>query len=216
MLVQPSPSPDLALYLSTKKIIKPKMEENMFSKKLVLIVALVILSMATFGIAQQRSDSHVINFTIPNIYVLDVDNNGGTNSPGTDVGIALTDPANPGAQPTVAYTNNDNYLNYTSVVAASATHKISAKLDKTLPGINIRVSASAPAGGYGTMGSTYASNLVLSTTDQTVISGIGTCWTGTGGTDGAAVIYSIVFDDATAASLLAADPVHTVTYTISD
>ena len=188
----------------------------MLSNKSILSVALVILSAAAFADAQQRSDSHVINFTIPNIYVLDVDNNGGTSSPGTDVAITLSDPSNPGAQPTVAYANNDNYLNYTSVVAASATHKISAKLDKTLAGVNIRVSASAPTGGYGTMGSTYASNLVLSTTDQTVISGIGSCWTGTGGTDGAAIVYSIVFDDANFAQLLADNPVHTVTYTISD
>ena len=144
-----------------------------------------------------------------------MDNNGGSASPGTDITITLSDPSNPGAQPTVAYASNDNYLNYTSVIAASATHKISAKLDKTLPGASIRVSATMPIGGSGTMGSTFASNLVLTTSDQAVIAGIGTCWTGTGGTDGAAVVYNIVFDDNNFANLIADNPVHTVT-TISD
>jgi hypothetical protein len=187
----------------------------MFSKK-VVFVALLILVIAAAGFAQQRSDSHVINFTIPNIYVLDVDNDGGGTSPNTDVAITLSDPSVPGAHPAVAYANNDNYLNYTSVVSSTGTHKISAKLSSTLPGVNIRVSATAPMGGYGSMGSSFATNLALSTTDQDIVSGIGSCWTGTTGTDGAAVVYDIVFDDANFDDLLSDNPVRTVTYTISD
>lgn len=189
----------------------------MLSKKVVLTMALLMFGVAAVGFAQpQRSDSHVINFTIPNLYVLDVDNNGGTSSPGTDVAITLSDPTEPGAPPAIAYSNNDNYLNYTSVVAAAGSHKISAKLDQTLPGVNIRVTATAPTGGFGSKGTAFQTNLVLSTTDQAVISGIGSCWTGTGGTDGAAIVYSIVFDESKVADLLTANPVHTVTYTISD
>lgn len=189
----------------------------MLSKRAFFAVTLLMLCLVVVGFAQPlRSDSHVINFTIPNLYVLDVDNNGGTSSPGTDVAITLSDPAEPGAPPAIAYANNDNYLNYTSVVATGGSHKISAKLDKLLPGVNIRVTATAPSGGYGSKGSAFQTNLVLSTTDQTIISGIGSCWTGTGGADGAAIVYDIVFDQAHAADLLTASPVHTVTYTISD
>jgi len=183
----------------------------MFDKKVVLSVALLVLGLATFGSAQIRSESHNINFTIGNIFVLDVDN-AGTN---TDVNFTVSDPVNPGAQPAVAVTNNVNYLNYTSVVQNTKTHKISAKLTDTLPGVNIHITATAPATGYGSKGTSNGS-LTLTKTDQAVISGIGSCWTGTGGTEGALLTYSITFDDNNFASLLSATPVEVVTYTISD
>jgi hypothetical protein len=115
----------------------------------------------------------------------------------------------------IAYDNNDNFLNYTSVVAATGTHKISAQLDQTQPGVNILLTATAPSHGYGTLG-TAASTLTLSGSAQTVISGIGSCWTGTTGTDGAALLYSITFDNANFDKLLTDTPIRTVTFTISN
>lgn len=183
----------------------------MLDKKFLVLAALLVLGLATLGSAQIRSESHNINFTIGNIFVLDVDNAGAS----TDVGITISDPVNPGAQPAVAYTNNVNYLNYTSVVENAKTHKISAKLTDTLPGVAIHVIATAPTSGYGSKG-TSGGLLTLSKTDQTVISAIGSCWTGIGGSDGALLTYSITFDDANFANLLKANPVEVVTYTISD
>ena len=188
----------------------------MFNKRFAGIASLLMLVVATMGFAQQRSDAHAINFTIPNIYVIDVDNNGGSTAPGTTVGITLSDPTEPGAQPAVAYSNNDNYLNYTSVVTATSKHKIDAKLDQLLPGVNIRLTATAPAGGYGTLGTSAATSLTLTTTDQKVMQAIGSCWTGTTGTSGAALVYDITFDDANFDDLLTASPVRNVTFTIAD
>jgi hypothetical protein len=185
------------------------------SNKTQSLLVILLLGVASFGFAQS-SDNHAINFTIPNIMVIDVDNNGGTSGAFTTVGIVLSDPTSPGAQPAVAYSNNDNFLNYTSVVATGGTHKISAKLNATLPGVNIRLTATAPTTGFGSRGTSAATNMVLTTSDQTVISAIGSCWTNTGGTDGAALVYDITFDDANFSSLLTANPVHTVTFTISD
>jgi hypothetical protein len=191
-------------------------EKKMSSKRFALMALLLVLGVATMGFAQQRTDSHAINFSIPNIYVIDVDNNGGSAAPGTTVAITLSDPSDPGAQPTVAYTNNDNFLNYTSVVTATSKHKIEAKLDQLLPGVNIRLTATAPSGGYGSLGTSAATNLQLSTTDQKVMQAIGSCWTGTNGTSGAALVYDITFDDANFDDLITASPVRNVTFTIAD
>lgn len=188
----------------------------MSQRRFARMALLLVLGVATMGFAQQRTDSHAINFTIPNIFVIDVDNNGGTDNAGTLVGIALSDPADPGARPAVAYTNNDNFLNYTSVVTSSAKHKIEAKLDQLLPGVNIRVTATGPVGASGNVGTSAATNLTLSLANQKVMQAIGSCWTGTGGTSGAALVYDITFDDANFADLLTANPTRTVTFTIAD
>ncbi len=189
----------------------------MFQKRFARMAILLVLGVATMGLAQQRTDAHAINFTIPNIYVIDVDNNGGSTMPREQrSAITLSDPTDPGAQPAVAYTNNDNFLNYTSVVDFCSTHKIDAKLDQLLPGVNIRLTATAPSGGYGSLGTSAATNLTLSATDQKVMQAIGSCWTGTTGTSGAALVYDITFDDANFDDLLTANPIRTVTFTIAD
>ena len=184
-------------------------------RKATFVVACLLVGLATIAFGQQRSESHAINFTIPNIYVLDVDNADGSTAPNTTVAITLSDPTDPGAEPDVAYSNNDNYLNYTSVVASGAYHQIEASLSSTLDGVNIRLSVTA-ASQYGNTGTSTASNLVLDGTSQQVIQNIGSCFTGTSGTDGAAVVYDITFDSANFGSLLAASPTRDITYTISD
>jgi len=142
----------------------------------------------------QDSGSRNINFSIPEIALVDIEPVGMSN-------ISLTlNPDTESGLPVVATSavNNNLWINYTSSYASGgATRKINANISSgTAPaGVSLNLSASAYSGtGLGTKG-TSAGTITLSASPQAIITGIGRCYTGDGQNNGHRLTYSLSIAD---------------------
>ena len=189
-------------------------------KKTIQKVSLVIVSLIGLGIhttfAQDtKTDNHTVAITIPEVSLLDLELSTSKNltmdfvAP-TEAGNAITSPLN----------NTTLWLNYSSIVeptGVDASRTVSVKASATIPGVDLKVTAGADAGaGAGTKGTPVGGGVTLTTTDQTLISGIGSCWTDTGTSKGHQLTYAVSLTSAaTYSSLLSGTNTITVTYTLS-
>ncbi|MCG8483115.1 MAG: hypothetical protein MJA31_07390 [Clostridia bacterium] len=128
-----------------------------------------------------------------------------------EAGSPLSDPSS----------NSSLWLNYSSIVGASGeTRSITVKLDNAVSEGTLTVQAASDAGnGLGSVGTAAASAITLSTTAQNIVTGIGSCYTGSGTSNGHQLTYSLSL---TTTSSNYSNLVHntnnqyTVTYTITD
>jgi hypothetical protein len=106
------------------------------------------------------------------------------------------------------------------VSSSTATRKITAKLSAAVPaGVKLTVTPTTPVAGTntGTLGSAVGA-VDLTTDEQSVITGIGSCYTGDGANNGSNLQYSLSLKDNSTsyANILSGDTPLTVTYTIED
>jgi hypothetical protein len=128
----------------------------------------------------------------------------------TAAGLAIVAPA----------ANSSLWLNFSSIVtttSAAAGRTISVKTSSLIPGVDVQVAAATPVMTYGNgAGGTGSAALIVSTTDQSIVSAIGSCQTGVGTGSGSNLTYNILANLATYSALIASTPTVTVTYTMSD
>ena len=183
-------------------------------KKLSLaIIACFGLSFGAFA-QDTKTDNHDVTIVIQEVAILDIHSTGAsknitqTFTAPTEAGLALVAPP---ADATL-------WLNYSSIVTAAApdnVRKVSVKISATVPGVNIQVAAATPTG-TGTLGS-GSTVTALSTTDQDIITAIGSCYTGDGASVGSNLTYTLTTLNADYGTLVAGTtPPVTVTYTLSD
>ena len=178
------------------------------------LMAFLLVGVATLATAQDgATDNHKITINIPEVAILDLES-----ATSKDITLAPTKPTEAGsALDFSGATDETLWLNYSSIVGSTtdASRTINVKVSAgTLPaGINLKLTAAADAGtGAGTTG-TPGSTLTLSTTAQDLITGIGSCYTGTPHNNGHKLTYAlesagtasygdIDFDDATTVTVL--------------
>ena len=141
-------------------------------------------------------------------------------SGGSILVMPFTKPTAAGLAIVAPVANSSLWLNYSSVVtttSAAAGRTISVKTSALIPGVDIKVAAATPVmtNGSGTGGAGSAA-LILTATDQGIVSGIGSCQTGTGTGSGSQLTYNVLANLATYSSLIASTPTVTVTYTMTD
>ncbi len=128
------------------------------------------------------------------------------------VSLTIANPATPGAVPSDA-TNESTYAQYSSTVAPSVTRRVTAAwaVGNSAPaGCALKLLATPPSG----MGAT-GGQITVSDTAQNVITGIGGCATGTGGSQGAKLGYSLSVTSMT--TLVAGESKNaTITLTMTD
>lgn len=179
------------------------------------------LSCLSTGLLAQDSKTaaHQLSVDIPAVAIIDVEPTGSTT-----VNLSFAKPTEAG-NPITASTSdvaNGLWLNYSSIVTdaegANPTRSIAVKINPLLPGIDLSVQAGTYQGseGAGKFGTPGTDAVKLTTADQTIITGIGSAYTGTGANNGHNLTYSAKVG--TAADLVsnAALNTTTVTYTISD
>jgi len=184
-----------------------------------------LLALATLGVvfalnvkaqADDEDADHTVAISIPEVAILDLE---GTTA------ISLNVDAPTEAGEAVDFSNAKDssiWVNYSSIVGASETSRtVSAKIsNNSVPaGMLLKVTAAADAGnGDGTMGSS-SGQITLTSSDQKVITGIGSCYTGDGSNNGHNLRYSLELDP-TAGSYANIDfdddVTLTITYTISN
>ncbi|WP_080776584.1 hypothetical protein [Chryseobacterium phocaeense] len=165
-----------------------------------------------------NTDNHTITISVPEVALVDIEPAATKN-----ITLGFSAPTEAGNPVTAAPSNNTLWLNYSSIKSvADPTRNVSVKVNALIPGIDIQVTAAAATGsGAGTLG-TPAAQLILSAADQTIISGIGSAYTGNGANNGHNLTYALAAGSgpggvAAYADLQAtATTVATVTYTISD
>lgn len=172
-----------------------------------LATTILTIAMAGWVFADVQTDSATATVTmqIDEIAVLNV-----TGNPGT---LTIIAPGTGGATPSNP-SDDSTYLQYTSTVP-SGVRQITAgwEASDTAPaGCSLKLEAT-PSGGTNE-GST-AGQITVSSSQQAIITGIGSCATGTLGTDGAQLTYTLSLDTMT--SLIANESqVVTITFILTD
>lgn len=190
-------------------------------KKLFIIFASIVL---VFGVSKsvlaEGDDTdvatHGVTITIPTVALVDVEGAGGEATTINLTPNILALEAGEAVDFTTA-TDNSLWLNYTSIISSEQSRNISVEMTgETLPaGMNLNLSASAASDdGEGTPGSSVGV-ITLSTNAETLVSGIGSVFTGTGEGKGHQLTYSLSMNNTNYATLLADDYDLTVTYTIT-
>lgn len=181
------------------------------TKKITLIaLAFAALFIANTSNAQDGlTATHLIAYTVPKVALVDIEG-------GTTISLTLVPPTEAGLGMDMSATNSSLWMNYSSTTANASTNTVSVKTNSTLPGVALKVLASSDAGGGdGTVG-TPSSIITLSTSDQTIISDIGTCYTGDGTSKGHNLTYSLATTAYNLIKYTATPASVTVTYTITN
>lgn len=170
---------------------------------------------ANLSAQDTNADNHTITISVPEVALVDIEPAGNKN-----ITLGFTPPTEAGLPVVPSGADNTLWLNYSSIKSvADATRTVSVSLNALIPGIDINVTAAAATGtGGGTLG-TPSPLLTLSAGGQTIISDIGSAYTGDGANNGHNLTYELaaVGGIASYADLEAtASTVATVTYTISD
>ena len=185
-------------------------------RKLFAIAALGVVFAFNANAQDDADDSHTVAISIPEVAILDLEGS-------TAVQLIVEAPTEAGeAVDFTNATNQDVWLNYSSIVGSSETSRnVTAKIsNNSVPsGMLLKVTAGSDAGnGDGTMGIT-SGQVTLTSADQNVITGIGSAYTGDGATNGHNLKYVLELDP-TAGSYAQIDfdddVTLTITYTISN
>ncbi len=162
------------------------------------------------------SATHSLNITVPAIARLDLEAASSTTLAATfvdtqEAGDDITNPSN----------NTSLWLNYTSILPTTGvtSRTVKVKLSTAVSGVDVKISAgAATAGGKGTKGTPAGSPITLTTTDQDLITGIGSAYTVSGVSNGHNLTYSFEASDTNFGLLRGSSTAQTatVTYTLAD
>lgn len=147
-----------------------------------LLVFIISFLLTPFTTQAQSTANGMVTVNLPVISLLKVMPTGAIN-------LSLMAPIEAGNRLTTNTSNNSKWINYTS--ATSIGQHITASVNQTIPGVNIRLVTSAAAStGGGTKG-IPSSIITLNQTPQTIISGIMGAYTGSGVNNGHQITLSV-------------------------
>lgn len=172
------------------------------------VIFLFLAVMPGIRLLAQTSGSRNVSITLPTVALLDIEPSASKNvsmifSGPTEAGNPLASPVN----------NTTLWINYTSAVNG-ATRAVYAKINTTIPGVDIKLTAGAASGSGGGVRGTSSGQKTLSTVNQTIISGIGGAYTGQGINNGHRLTISV--SPNTYANLSTGTTNIQVTYTLSN
>ena len=162
-------------------------------RKLFALAALGVAFAFNTNAQDDADDSHTVSISIPEVAILDLEAKGSS-----VVSLSVEAPTEAGEAVDFSKAKNDDvWINYSSIVGKSEnTRDVTAKISaNSVPdGMLLKVTAAKDAGnGDGTMGSS-AGEITLSSSDQKVITGIGSSYTADGAGNGHNLQYSLELD----------------------
>ena len=108
--------------------------------------------------------------------------------------VVLTLSTSVAGTPVVSVSNSDMYVKVSSVVPGNTNRKITARVSGgTIPAgtrLTLLAALSVNLNGGGRRGVAVTTPIILNTTDQDLVTGVGSCYTGTGYTDGYRLTYT--------------------------
>jgi hypothetical protein len=150
-----------------------------------ILIRSILLSI-TFILSGLFYSQTTVTMTLPIVTLMDIE-------PAGNITLNFTAPTEAGNAIGNPTPNTSKWVNYTSAIASGGlTRRITASVNKVIPGVNIRLQAAAASGaGGGTLG-TSSGQVILTTTPVTIISGIGGAFTGNGANNGHALTISLI------------------------
>lgn len=181
-----------------------------------IVAGLTICSVSAMA-QDTNKDKHNIDIKIPEVALLDIETKAERTitfegKAPTEAGLAVSFGETP---------NKDLWLNYSSIVGSKTEKARDVTVQITsgvVPsGLTLEVAAEKDAGeGAGTFG-TPAGTLVLTSAAQKIITGVGSCYTGTGPNKGHNLSYLVKLDNAKYGDLdFDQSGTVEVTYTLTD
>lgn len=108
--------------------------------------------------------------------------------------ISLTLSASVAGTPVASVFNSDMYVKVSSVVPGNTNRKITARVSGGTITVGTRLTLQAALSvnlnGGGRQGVVVTTPIVLNSTDQNLVTGVGSCYSGTGYTDGYQLTYT--------------------------
>ena len=163
-------------------------------KKLIIgigIIAGCILSVQNTR-AQDNVTSHNISLGLPEVALLATTSGG--------INLTLSAATNAGEAVQQSVSDSTAYVQYSSVISEGSTRTLSAKYSGALPAgttLTAKVLGSS-ANAVGTTGTLVATDVTITTTDATLVSAIGSCYSGTAADDGYRMKYTWGLDNPSA------------------
>ncbi|WP_336688318.1 MULTISPECIES: hypothetical protein [unclassified Chryseobacterium] len=160
-------------------------------------------------IFSQTSGSRSVAISLPVVTLMDIEPSGA-------ISLNYTAPSEAGNAVTAPASNSSKWINYTSAIASSGlARRITASVNQTIPGIDIKIMAAVATGsGGGTLG-VPSPQITLTTSAQTIISGIGGAFTGNGANNGHQLTIALGINNYSNLNARSNTPV-IITYTITE
>ncbi len=156
------------------------------TKSLILILALLLVATATT--AQIYTAGDYVNLQLQDFSLIATNN--------APINLSMT--AGSAGAPLNEATNSDMYVKITSIVPGNTHREITARISNgTVPPgtkLNLISDACTTTNSGGKLGIPSPTPITLNTTDQILIDEIGSCYTGTGYTDGYRLTYTWMTD----------------------
>lgn len=176
-----------------------------------LLLTLLVVSISIGYSQDSNSDNHQVSIVIPTIALLDIESSAGSNA----ISITMDTPSEAGNAP-ADKTDNNLWLNVTSIVIADATRSISVSIDAEVAGLDLKVVAAGCITGYGSWGSPRPELILNSTSSQNLVTGIKSGYTLNGDGKGYRLTYTVSpKGDNTFGDLVAGTKNIDVTYTLT-
>lgn len=160
---------------------------NPIAMKKLLLISVIIgaFSMLTTNVIAQITSNQDLTLGIPEVLLINAVNASGANGA---VSLELTTTV---AGTAISGGTGTTYVQLSSIVTAAQTRKMSASVTGVPAGTVLSVATAVPSNANfaGTIG-TGTSSLDLGASDIDIVTGIGSCYTGTTGLDGYILDYS--------------------------
>lgn len=183
-----------------------------FTQNFLKFIAVILLGLAYYEplIADDdKDDLHTVRIVIPKVALLDIESENLNN-----ITLKMIAPDEAGNTLSGA-TNDQIWLNVTSVVEIGNSRNITVRLNKQVEGINLKVLSEPYSGqGYGSWG-TPQPMVTLNSADQVLISGIKSGETSIGAHHGYNLKYVAQSNDANFGKITNNDIDIVVTYTLT-
>ncbi len=159
----------------------------------IIILSVLLLSAANAFAGDDNQKTHSISINIPEVALLNLEG-------GSSISLSPTAPTEAGgAFDFSTAVNSDIWVNYSSIISGQASRNVTVQITSgTVPaGLTIKLKASeysaAGGGGKGTFGKPTG-EVTIDNTAKNVITGVKSCYTGTGVKNGHNLQYALELD----------------------
>ncbi|WP_419869621.1 hypothetical protein [Chryseobacterium sp. CT-SW4] len=172
-------------------------------------ITVIIFCIISHTVFSQTTGNINVSVSLPIVTLLDIE-------PAGAIAMNFTAPTEAGQPVTAPASNTTKWINYTSAIASGGlTRRITAAVNQTIPGVNIRLTAATASGaGAGTLG-TPTAQVTLTTTATNIITGIGGAYTGNGANNGHRLTITLAVSSYTNLTSRTNTPI-VITYTITE
>ena len=155
----------------------------MYKIQFALLLILISVLFPGITVAQSYTAGDQITLNVSDFCLIDTNH----------APVAMTLSASVAGTQVGSVSNSDMYVKISSIVPGNTNRKITAKMSGgTIPSgttLTLHAALSTNLNGAGRLGTVTTTPIILSTTDQELVAGIGSCYTGTGYTDGYRLTY---------------------------